>query len=72
MCLGEYISSLVSRRDRMKVNSATNHMLMNKVAVDLDMFGAIIKNIIVSNQNSTAIVTTKNISTGMDDTKILK
>ena len=59
MCLGENISYLIRRDDRMKINSITSKMLTNKMTIYLNMFGAIKKNIIMSNQNDAAIVTIK-------------
>ena len=39
------------------MNSSTGDMLANKMTINLNMFGAIMKNIIVSNLNGTLIVT---------------
>ena len=54
------------------MNCTANHMLSNKVAVNLNMFSTVMKNIIVSNQYGTAIVTMKYSSPRMTDTHVLK
>ena len=63
MKFGKKISRLVSRYEKKKTNSTTNNMLTNEVTINLNMLGAIMKNIIVSNHNGTTIVTMKNSST---------
>ena len=54
------------------MNSTTNNMLTNEMTINLDMLSAIMKNIIVSNHDSTTIVTRKSSSTRMRDTHIVK
>ncbi|GFZ12887.1 hypothetical protein Acr_23g0012720 [Actinidia rufa] len=68
----EDISCLVGRGNRKKMNRTANHMLSNKMAVNLNMFSTIMKNIIVSNQYGTAIVTVKYSSPRMTDAHVLK
>ncbi|GMQ05312.1 hypothetical protein CsSME_00050391 [Camellia sinensis var. sinensis] len=57
MSLSEDISGLIDGSDREKTNSTTGNMLANEMTINLNMFGAIMKNIIVSNLNGTLIVT---------------
>jgi len=57
MSLGENISRLISRRNRKKMNNAVCNMLSNEMTINLNMFDAIMKDIIVNNLNGTLIVT---------------
>ena len=57
--LGEDISKLVSRRDGEQLEIAFLEMLASDVAVDLNVLGAFMEDIIMSNVDSTTIVTIK-------------
>ena len=60
MSLGKDISRLVSRGDGEQLE-----MLASDVAVDLNMLGAFIEDIIMSNVDSTTIVTIKRSGSGL-------
>ncbi|GMP27824.1 hypothetical protein CsSME_00003642 [Camellia sinensis var. sinensis] len=70
MSLGEDISRLIGRSNGEKMNSTTCNMLSNEMAINLNMLGAIMKNIIVSNLNGTLIVTIKRGSARRGNTHI--
>ncbi|GMP60350.1 hypothetical protein CsSME_00023252 [Camellia sinensis var. sinensis] len=72
MSFGEDISRLINRRDRMEMDSTTSDVLTNKMAVNLNVLGAIMKNIIVSNLKSTVIVTKEVSSTRGGNTHVSK
>ncbi|KAL5799933.1 hypothetical protein ACOSQ3_033030 [Xanthoceras sorbifolium] len=57
--LGEGISRLVSRGDGEQLENAFIEMLASDVAVDLNVFGAFMEDIIMSNVDSTTIVIVK-------------
>ena len=57
MCFGKYVGSLISRRNKEKTNSTTNHMLPYEMTINLYVFGTIVEDIIMSNLNGTLIVT---------------
>ena len=57
--LGKDISRLVSRGDGEQLEISFLEMLASDVAVDLNMLGAFVEDIIMSNVNSTTIVTIK-------------
>ena len=59
MSLGKDISRLVSRRDGEQLEISFLEMLASDVAVDLNMLGAFVEDIIMSNVDSTTIVTIK-------------
>lgn len=54
------------------MNSVADDMLANKVAIDLDMFGLFMKNIIMSNLNGTLIITVENSGKNLRNTHFLK
>ena len=59
MSLGKDISRLVSREDGEQLEISFLEMLASDVAVDLNMLGAFMEDIIMSNVDSTTIVTIK-------------
>ena len=65
MRLGEDISRLVSRGDGEQLEIAFLEMLSSDVAVDLNVLGAFMEDIIMSNVDSTTIVTIKRSSSGL-------
>ncbi|CAL5436186.1 unnamed protein product [Camellia sinensis] len=70
MSFGEDISRLINRRNRMEMDCTTSDVLTNKMAVNLNVLGAIMKNIIVSNLKSTVIVTKEVSSTRGGNTHV--
>ena len=70
MRFGEDICSLIPKENMLKMNHTTNNFTMNKVTVGLNMFGALMVDIIVGNLNSTTIITMKNSGTIMNHTHI--
>ena len=65
MSLGKDISRLVSRGDGEQLEISFLEMLASDVAVDLNMFGAFVEDIIMSNVDSTTIVTIKRSGSGL-------
>ena len=65
MSLGEDISRLVSKGDGEQLEIAFLEMLESDVAVNLNVFGAFIEDIIMSNMDSTTIVTIKRRGSGL-------
>ena len=65
MSLGEDISRLVSRGDGEKLEISFLEMLASDVAVDLNVLGAFMEDIIMSNVDSTTIVTIKRSGSGL-------
>ena len=65
MSLGEDISKLVSRGDGEQFEISFIDMLASDVAVDLNMLGAFMEDIIMSNVDSTTIVTIKRSGSGL-------
>ena len=63
--LGEDISRLVNRGDGEQLEIAFLEMLASDVAVDLNVLGAFVEDIIMSNVNSTMIVTIKKSGSGL-------
>ena len=63
--LGKDISRLVSREDGEQLEISFLEMLASDVAVDLNMLGAFVEDIIMSNVNSTTIVTIKRSGSGL-------
>ena len=59
MSLGKDISRLVSKGDGEQLEISFLEMLTSNVAVDLNMLGAFVEDIIMSNVDSTTIVTIK-------------
>ena len=59
MSLGEDISRLVSRGDGEQLKIPFLEMLTSDLAVDLNMLGAFVEDIVMSNVDSTTIVTIK-------------
>ena len=59
MSLGKDISKLVSRGDGEQFEISFLEMLMSDVAIDLNMLGTFVEDIIMSNVDSTTIVTIK-------------
>ncbi|GMP43469.1 hypothetical protein CsSME_00012818 [Camellia sinensis var. sinensis] len=72
MSFGEDISRLINRRDRMEMDSTMSNVLPNKMTVNLNVLGAIMKNIIVSNLKSTVIVTKEGSSARGSNTHVSK
>ena len=65
MSLGKDISRLVSRGDGKQLEISFLEMLASDVAVDLNMLGAFMEDIIMSNVDSTMIVTIKRNGSGL-------
>ena len=65
MSLGEDISRLVSRGDGEQLEIVFLEMLASDVAVDLNVLGAFMEDIIMSNIDSTMIVTIKRSGSGL-------
>ena len=65
MTLGEDISRLVSKEDGEQLEIAFLEMLASDVAVDLNVLGACMEDIIMSNEDSTTIVTIKRSGSGL-------
>ena len=63
MSFREDISSLIQCSNSDETNSINKDTLPNKVTINLNVFGAFMKHIIMGNLNSTAVVT-KDISWG--------
>ena len=63
--LGEDISRLVSRRDGEQLEIAFLEMLASDVAVNLIVLGAFMEDIIMSNVDSTTIVTIRRSGSGL-------
>ena len=59
------INRLVSKEDGEQLKISFLEMLANDVAVDLNMFGAFVEDIIMSNVDSTMIVTIKRSGSGL-------
>ena len=57
--LGEDISKLVSKEDGEQLEIVFLKMIASDVAIDLNMLCAFMENIVMSNANSTTIVTIK-------------
>ena len=65
MSLGKDISRLVNRGDGEQLEISFLEMLASDVAADLNMLGAFVEDIIMSNVDSTTIVTTKRSDSGL-------
>ena len=65
MSLGEDISRLISKGDGEQFEISFLEMLSNDVAVDLNVLSAFIEDIIMSNVDSTTIVTIKKSGSGL-------
>ena len=65
MSLGKDISRLVNRGDGEQLEISFLEMLASDVAVDLNMLGAFVEDIIMSNVDSTTIVTIKRSGSGL-------
>ena len=65
MSLGKNIGRLVSKGDGEQLEISFLEMLASNVAVDLNMLGAFVEDIIMSNVNSTTIVTIKRSGSGL-------
>ena len=63
--LGEDINRLVSRGDGEQLETSFLKMLVSDVAVDLNVLGAFMEDIIMSNVDSTTIVTMKRSGSGL-------
>ena len=68
MWLGEEINFLGCDDNRNKLECLLKQMMTNKVTIDLNMFCALVKDIIMSYMNSTLIITMN----GSANTHILK
>jgi hypothetical protein len=56
-CFGEHISQLISIENRADAKNSPEKMITHKMTIDIDMFGALMQNIIMSYLNRTPIVT---------------
>ena len=65
LSLGKNISRLVSRGDGEQLEISFLEMLTSDVVVDLNMLGAFVEDFILSNVDSTTIVTIKRSSSGL-------
>ena len=65
MSLCENISRLVNRRDGEQHEIAFLEMMASDVAIDLNVLGAFMENIIMSNVDSTTFVTIKQSGNGL-------
>ena len=65
MRLGEDISGLVNRADGEQLEIAFLEMLASDVAINLNVLGAVMEYIIMSNVDSTTIVTIKRSDNGL-------
>ena len=65
MSFGEDISRLVGRGDGEQLNIAFLEMLASDVAVDLNVLGAFMEDIVMSNVDTTTIITIKRSSNGL-------
>ena len=65
MSLGKDISRLVSRGDGEQLEISFLEMLTSDVTVDLNMLGAFVEDIIMSNVDSTTIVIIKRSGSGL-------
>ena len=63
--LGKDISRLVSRGDGEQLEISFLEMLVSDVVIDLNMLGAFVEDIIMSNVDSTMIVTIKRSGSGL-------
>ena len=63
--LGEDISRLLSRVDGEQLEITFLEMLASDVAVDFNVLGAFMEDIIISNADSTTIVTIKRSDSGL-------
>ena len=65
MSLGEDINRLVSNGDGEQLEFAFFKMLVSDMAIDLNVLGALMEDIIMNNVNSTTIVTIKRSGSGL-------
>ena len=65
MSLGEDISRLVNKGDGEQLEISFLEMLVSDVALDLDVLGAFMEDIIMSNVDNTTIVTIKRSGNGL-------
>ena len=65
MSLGEDSNKLVGREDGKQLEIAFLEMLASDVAIDLNVLGAFMEDIIMSNVDSTTIVTIKRGGSGL-------
>ena len=65
MSLGKDISRMVSRGDGEQLEISILEMLVSDMAVNLNMLGAFVENIIMSNVDSITIVTIKRSGSGL-------
>ena len=65
MSLGEDISRLVSRGDGEQLEISFLEMFVSNVVIDLNVLGAFMEDIIMSNVNNTTIVTIKRSGSGL-------
>ena len=70
MTLGKDISKLVSRGDGEQLEISFLEKLASDVAVNLNMFGAFVEDIIMSNVNSTTVVTVNRSVGGLRSTHV--
>ena len=68
---GEDISKLVLRGNRLKCDCTLKHMLADEVTIDLNMLSTFMEDIIMSNFNSTLIITMKLSCSRTINTKIM-
>ena len=70
MSLGKDISRLISRGDGEQLEISFLEMLASDVAVDLNMLGAFVEDIIMINVDSTTIVTIKRNDSGLRSIRV--
>ena len=72
MSLCEDISGLIGGGNRSKSNGAMGKVMTHKMTINLNMFCAFMEDIIVSNLDSTLIVTIDDSGSGVSDSHVLE
>ena len=72
MSFGEQVSNLVKSPNGHELKKTSKNVLANKVSINLNMFSALMKDIIMSNLNSTSVIIIKINRRGLRDTQIIK
>jgi hypothetical protein len=57
MWLGKDVGKLILRGNRDQLEGTLKKVMLDKMTIDLDVFGPLVEDIIASNLNSTTIVT---------------
>jgi hypothetical protein len=70
MRLGEWICKLVFRRNKEQVKTTRLEIMSNEVTIDLNVFGAYMKDIIMSNIHDTLIATRNWNASGLRSTHV--